>query len=482
MSLRLRLTLTYSLLLVLTLVAFGTVLYLLMGQNLNQELDRRLRIRAQQITSTIWPNTSSLTAFSLKAVRLDFSPLSELASQPLYVQVLDPAGEVLATSGNLSGYNLPVRPEDLEETYAGGEKVSDYQVGDGSVRVFNSLVRGADGRVVGILQVGQSRAGIEDTLETLRLRLFLLGVLAVVITGMAGWMIGHRGLQPLVTISARAKDFADKRNFSGRLNLKGPADEVTRLAMTIDNLLQTVEGTVESHRRFLADTSHELRNPILAVRTNLDLLGRVNSPAERAECISEAMAQIERVSNLVSELLLLARAEAGLVIDHRPTSMKGVLEAVTNEARHTAEQRRIALELQDDAWVSGDPERLHQVFSNLVDNAVRHTAGDGLIVMSLSKRGDYAQVDVRDNGSGIGPEHLPHVFERFYRVDGKHGEGTGLGLSIVKHLVELHGGSVVVESAVDTGTCFTVLLPLLEVRPAGQHADQAEERRSLAPV
>jgi signal transduction histidine kinase len=208
----------------------------------------------------------------------------------------------------------------------------------------------------------------------------------------------------------------------------------------------------------------------------------VNSPAERAECISEATAQIERVSNLVSELLLLARAEAGLVIDHRPTSLKGVLEAVTNEARHAAEQRRIALELQDDAWVSGDPERLHQVFSNLVDNAVRHTASDGLIVMSLSKRGDYAQVDVRDNGSGIGPEHLPHVFERFYRVDGKHGAGTGLGLSIVKHLVELHGGSVVVESAVDAGTCFTVLLPLLEVRPVGQHADQAEERRSLAPV
>jgi signal transduction histidine kinase len=235
-----------------------------------------------------------------------------------------------------------------------------------------------------------------------------------------------------------------------------------RLARTIDNLLQTVEETVSSHRQFLADTSHELRNPILALRTNLDLLDRVHSPAERSECIREATSQIERISNLVAELLVLARIEAGLVLEKQPIALSAVLLGVVSDAQRTAGHRQISFEMLDeDVIVGGDRERLHQVFSNLMENAVRHTADSGNIVVRMTAAGDSARVNVEDDGVGIAAEHLLHVFERFYRVDGMRGQGTGLGLAIVKHLVELHGGSVSVASTLGIGTCFTVVLPAM---------------------
>src|SRR5581483_7524196 len=154
-----------------------------------------------------------------------------------------------------------------------------------------------------------------------RILLFALGLGAVLIAGSVGWLVAHRGLRLLNAISKQATTIAAQRDFSRRLAVTGPTDEVVRLAQTIDHLLATVNDTLRAHRDFVADTSHELRNPLLALHTNLDLLDRVASPEAREECLIEAREQVERMSRLVSDLLLLAQVEAGQVIERKPVDL-----------------------------------------------------------------------------------------------------------------------------------------------------------------
>jgi signal transduction histidine kinase len=461
-SLRLSLTLTYTILLTLTLASFGLVLYFMMRQNVEQEMDRRLRIRAQQVSATIWPQSDSLTAGDLTAASLDLSPLADLAAQTLYVQVLDRSGEVLATSDNLEGLSLPVQDAELQKAISDGPTMDNLQLGGaGKVRMLSSPIRAADGQIVGVLQVGQSRTAADDTMEALRLRLLMLGLGAVVVAGASGWLVADRGLRPLSLMAGKAKDFADRRNFAGRLQITRRHDEVGKLASTIDRLLETVEGTLGLHRQFLADTSHELRNPLLAIRTNLELLGRMPLGESRDECVREATHQVERMSRLVADLLLLARAESGQIIERRAVPLRPLLERAVGEARKRAAGQTVELCIENDVSVLGDGERLHQIFTNLLDNALRYTPPPGRIELSLRRENGWARVDVDDTGTGIATEHLPKVFDRFYQVDQRNGAGSGLGLAIVKHLSEAHGGTAVVQSQPGAGSCFTVRLPIL---------------------
>jgi signal transduction histidine kinase len=252
---------------------------------------------------------------------------------------------------------------------------------------------------------------------------------------------------------------ARQRAFDRRLGLGPRHDEVGQIANTIDHLLLTVEETLHSHRQFVADTSHELRNPLLAIHTNLELLDRVNDPADRAECVREAREQVERMSRLVADLIVLARTDAGELVERRPVALRPLVERVACEARRHATGHRVCVERAADVVVQGDAHRLTQILTNLVDNATRHTPSGGTIRLGLNREDGWVCVYVSDSGEGIPPEHLPHLFNRFYQVD-RAGGGVGLGLSIVKHLAEAHGGRVEVESEPGRGSCFTVWLPV----------------------
>jgi signal transduction histidine kinase len=458
MSLRLRLTLTLSFLVALAFLCFGIVLYLMMLRNVESEMDRRLRIRSQQVTATIWPQLHSLTASEITGSRLDLSPLADLAARTLYVQVLDRNGRVLATSDTLKGTTLPVSPAELAHATLEGQTISDLNLGsEGNVRMLSSPIRAEDGQVVGVLQVGQSRSDIDHTMAALRMRLLALGVCGMLVAGLSGWIISHRTLRVLSVMSEKAKGFADHQNFGGRLNIQ-QRDEVGRLALTIDQLLETVEATLSSHRQFLGDTSHELRNPLLALRTNLELLNRLPA-SESQECLLEAQEQVERMSRLVADLLLLARAEAAQIIERRPVQLGSLLERVVTEGQKRSNGQVLELSVRNDCLVLGDDGRLRQIFDNLLENALRHTPPSGSIKLSLDRHDGWARVDVQDTGAGISSQDLPRIFERFYRAD-RRIEGSGLGLAIVKHLSEAHGGLVSVESTYGHGSRFTVRLPV----------------------
>lgn len=480
MSLRLRLTVTYSVLVALILTTFSIVLYGIMRGNLEAEADRRLVVRASQVELTIWPETRSLTSEDLTAAKLDLSPLEDLRAPSIYVEVSDRNGNPITASENLRGVVLPMDEAVVAGTLEGKQTLRDLVLeGDRPLRLLTLPIKVRD-RIVGVLTVGQSRQLFQDTMDSLRTLLVVLGGAALAVAGAIGWVVADRGLQPLAAIARQAALIAAGRDFSHRLDHQGPTDEVGRLARTVDDLLKTVEETLRQHRDFVADTSHELRNPLLAIRTNLELVARMPRREQRAECVKEALQQVERMSGLVNDLLTLARIEVGLVVERRPVSLANVMEQAVHDAMVRSNNRPVSITQADDVFVLGDDGRLAQVIGNLLDNALRHSAADRAVTVGLARVVGGAQLTVEDMGDGIAGEHMARIFDRFYRVDppGTTKNGTGLGLAIVKHLVEAHGGRVTAKSEVGKGSRFVVWLPTGSGLPAPWHEPHPQKMRA----
>ncbi|MHB1132616.1 MAG: sensor histidine kinase [Chloroflexota bacterium] len=263
----------------------------------------------------------------------------------------------------------------------------------------------------------------------------------------------------LIAIAEQAATIAAGRDFARRVGQAERRDDVGHLARTLNYLLETVETTFASHHTFLADTSHELRNPLLALRLNLDVLQRVADGPERDECLAAAVVQTERMARLVADLLTLARLDAGIIVESKPVALRPLLEATLHEAQSRYREHRFRFSGEGGAIVLGDEGRLRQVLDNLLDNAARHTPAGGEVTVSVETGGQQAVVVVADNGEGIPPEHLPHVFERFYCANRADGAGVGLGLAIAKHLCQAHGGDISAESTPGKGSRFVVTLP-----------------------
>ena len=469
MSLRLRLTLAYGVLVALILALFGTILYSTLRRDLEQEIDKRLRVRASQVELTIFPSSATATTPPIISSNLDLSPLDELNAPSLYVQVLDPQGTVVATSSNLSGTPLPTTGLGVASGSAGEERLETVRLGrDQSIRLLSQPIR-SQGKVVGILQVGQSRQPLQRTLDDLRTLLLLLSGLALLVCGGVGWLVAQHGLRPIRAMARRAAEITARRDFGERLGLAHDRTEVGQLARTIDALLATVNDLLRQHREFVADTSHELRNPLLAIQTNLELLPRVHTRAEQRECIAEAQEQIGRMSRLVEELLLLARAETAQVIDRQPVPLAPLVRRAVETSRQQAHGQQVMIGPLDEVTVLGDAGRLAQILANLLGNALEHTPAGGSVNVALHRDTEGARIVVEDTGEGIPAVDLPHIFDRFYQA--RHAgrrprQGSGLGLAIVDYLTRAHGGHVRAASTPGAGSCFTVWLPVCADEPA----------------
>src|SRR5262249_14559805 len=248
------------------------------------------------------------------------------------------------------------------------------------------------------------------------------------------------------------------------------SDEIGVLASTFNHLLTRLRGTVQRQREVLADTSHELRNPLMVIGANLDLLDLDLPPEERAACLREAREEVARMRRLVADLLFLTEVDARQAIVHARVDLAGVARSVVRRSRPLPDGLEMRLVLADPAVVLGDRDRLRQLLTNLVENAIRYTPPPGQIQVAVRRRGDRAELVVSDSGIGIAPEHQERVFERFYRVDAARTRslgGTGLGLAIVRQIAEAHGGRVRLESELGRGSTFVVEFPLAPpVEPA----------------
>lgn len=312
------------------------------------------------------------------------------------------------------------------------------------------------------LVVYQNERTYADVADTVRRTLLVTGILGLLVAIIAGWWIARAALRPIGRISRTVRSIGESKDLSRRLNFVGPDDEVGRLAETFDGMMERLERVFDTQKRFIADASHELRTPLTAIRGNADLM-RIAPPEERDLCLASIRKESERMTRLVSDLLLLAEAD---VAEH-PVHLERVdLDELLVDVYHSvlvvAQGRvHVALEPTESLCVEGDPDRLKQLLLNLSDNAVKFTPEGGTVSLSLRRRGNQACVAVSDSGIGIAREDQDAIFDRFYRVEeARSRRGSGLGLAISAWIARAHGGSIEVQSEPGKGSTFTVVLPL----------------------
>lgn len=339
------------------------------------------------------------------------------------------------------------------------------------VRVF-SMPLERHGKIDGVIQVAHPLAELRQLFHGLGRTLLALVPLALLAAGIGGAFLTDRALRPVRQI-IRAAEEVGATELSRRLPVAGD-DEFAELASTFNSMLGRLEAAFSSlqlaydqQRRFTGDASHELRTPLTTIKANTSLALRgQRSPVDYREALAAVDQAADLMTRMVQDLLLLARSDSGQMdLDPRPTCIAAVLESALALATPGAEAAVARLDLPAALWVLGDGHSLTRLFMNLLENALRHTPVEGSIVAAARAEGGEVVVQVRDTGEGIPPEHLPHVAERFYRVDAArsrvHG-GTGLGLSICRSIVEAHAGRLIVESQLGRGTTVTVALPACE--------------------
>lgn len=460
MPIRLRVTLLSTWLLAVALAIFGLIFYLVLVDSLRAEIDRRLESRARAIVDLIaLANPGGLPPL----IDLQSGPVDELRAPGVFAQILDPRGEVITTSSNLQGVTLPVEPSRVQPALAGQRALLTVPIREGvELRVlYEPLV--ARGTVVGVLQLAESLAPLEVTATRVQRYLLAGGGLTLGLATVVSWIVVGRALIPIATVTRTARQIRATGDVGRRIETGTTRDEVGLLAETINEMLAGIERTLIVQRDFLADSSHELRSPLTVIRGNLDLIRRAPDEESRDECVREAETEAARMARIVDDLLLLARQDAALTFNRQPVDVGQLVAEVERRARVVARGVDLRLGRADATIVEGDAERLRQAVQNLVDNALRHTAPGGSVAISAVAEGGRVAIAVEDTGVGIAAEHLPRLFDRFYRVDkprSRAGGGTGLGLAIVKYVAEAHGGAVAVQSEPGVGSRFTIVLPV----------------------
>lgn len=467
MSIRLRLTLWYVFLLAVILIAFSGVLFAILSFSLFNEVDRRLEIRASEVNSSLSTALQVQTEpriFIARGGRLTLPTADAFATPGIFVQVSLLDGVALTRSENLGAQTLVLPPQMMERvarSQAGFVNLTKDRI---PLRVYVTPLT-VRNQVLAAILVAESLQSVNDTLRRLGF-LLVAGIGgALLLAAVVGAILATVALAPMDRITQTAQSIARSNDLSRRIDDKPTQDEVGRLAATFNEMLGRIEELFRAQQRFVADVSHELRSPLTAIRGNLDLLRRGagdDAPA-RQTSLAVIDSEASRMQRLVQDLLLLAQADAGVQIQKQVVELDTLLLDVYRQARWTASGVKVSLGGEDQAQVLGDADRLKQLFLNLTDNAIKYTPSGGEVTLSFTREGAWVRVQVRDTGIGIPAKDLPHIFDRFYRVDkarGREQGGTGLGLSISKWIVDQHGGRIEAQSQVGKGTTFTVRLPL----------------------
>lgn len=460
MSLRARLALALALVLAAGLALAGTLLTAALESALVGEVDDDLAARAAAVAEDVRAiGASGLNDARLAALPLEPEP-TPFVDPSLYIQILGPDGRVLRSSSNLAGGRLPGSDRAVADAAAGQSRVETLAVPRGDrLRVLTVPI--VDGRPIAVVRVGESLHQVDAVLRRLLGLLAAVGTAVLVGAVAATWLLVARALDPLEQIATTAERIAT----TGDVNVDVPKPrgrgEVARLSRSFGRMVERLRRLLELQGQLLADTSHELRNPLTVIRTNLGLLKRDLDPHTRREVADETEAEAERMSRLVADLLFLAREETALHGELQPVRLDELAHAGVERFRQRAPEHRLAVSAEP-LVVRGDPDRLRQLLDNLLDNAIRYTPSGGRVAVTARRSGSDAELIVEDTGVGIAAEHLPRIFDRFYRIDPARGRatgGTGLGLAIVKRIAWAHGGRVAADSDIGRGTRFVVTLP-----------------------
>jgi len=447
-TIKFRLTVWYLVAIMVLLSAFSSMAYFMLSRNLYQNLDDSLKTSVAELQRSIDIEQDHI-AFSISVNEL--------------LLVYDANGTLVQRLGPNIGFT---DIDGLVKRALFGQSAFQTAVaGDGQqVRLYAAPFT-PDSSTRLALIVGRPPAEIQSILHTFRSILGFSALSIIALAGIGGLFLANRALRPVDRMAATAQEIGES-DLSQRVDVQSE-NEMGRLATTLNGMIARLEAAFSRQRQFTADASHELRTPLAVIQAESTLaLEKDRTPAEYRKSLELVSQEVTYMSAVIGKLLLLARGDSGKEpLNFQEVSIKELLTELSSDVEVLARDKGLKFKLGplEDITVKGDRVKLRQLFLNLLENAIRYTASGGSIISAAVKRKDTAVVSVSDTGIGIPPEHLPRIFERFYRVDKARSRaegGTGLGLAIVRYIVKAHSGKIEVESQPGRGSTFRVILPL----------------------
>ncbi len=475
MPIRTRLTFMYTALLAFAMLVFSLATLSVLKWTLRHQVDDTLIKSAEDIRlAAVLGAAPSMSGDPLISEIL-MAQINSLSAPGLFAQIWLHDSKTLQpypyeTSWSMLGMGGYTGPLDAEGLNGESETRRDVVINGYHLRVITEPLE-INGQVVGHIQVASSLRTVDAAMDRLLKIMLIFGAATMLAALFLGDNLTIRALRPIDTIAQTARQITAADDLSRRIPYESQ-DELGQLTKTFNQTLERLERLFNAQRRFVADVSHEMRTPLTTIRGNLSLMRRIGYDEEAVGAID---GEAQRMTRLVEDLLLLVKADAGrLSLEKEVVELDTLVLEVYNQA-HILSEDKVAVHLGqlEQARVMGDSDRLKQLLLNLVSNALKYTPEGGSVTMSLTLDDAWVRVDVADTGIGIPPEDLPHIFDRFYRVDKARSRamgGTGLGLSIAHWIAEAHGGQLSVVSEVGKGSTFTVTLPLVPetVAPASK--------------
>ena len=473
LPLKIRLTAFYVVLFSFLLLVLATASYLGMRHFLISGMVENLETRAKTALSQ-WPTSPNAPPIppapppgppEAAGVSRDPEGLATaLASGDSTVVLMDDRGSVIAAAGRDAA---TVSPEKtcLSRARASGREATCVASFGGRRYLVLEIPLGhiPGGNGPGVVQISAPLQPVDRILALQQMLLGVgIGVLLLLGTAVGLW-ITSSALKPLGDMVDTCNRIAEG-DFGQRVNLPQRNDEIGKLATAFDHMADRIEEMFEAQKRFVASAAHELRTPLSAIHGSLEVLlrGALDDPPTAHRLTLSMYREVTRLFRLCDQLLDLSRAQESEPIHKQSLDISRFFEEFMAQAKFLARERNLTLTAGPPMVLHADPDALKRVLFNLVDNAVQHTSDGGNIVVGWESAGNGVQIFVEDDGEGILPEDLPHLFEPFYRGDRSRSRwrgGTGLGLAISKALVEAHGGKITVSSTPGRGTKFLVWIP-----------------------
>jgi heavy metal sensor kinase len=457
-TLRFRFALWVAGLLIAVLVAYSVFMYVSQSRGLLALVDESLRLTA----------TQTIAAINIENGRMDLSAgipaefADAVRERGLTIRILGLTGNTLQSFGPYQ--NAPLDQKIISAALREHPMYATFLAlpPGQSVRIYAAPISD-NSQVIGVVQVGQALTSTQEALDNL-LKTLLIGLPLLVLVGaLGGYFLAARALAPIDQMTRTARRISAE-NLSARLNLPATDDEVGRLASTFDIMLVRLDNSFRRERQFVSDASHELRTPLAALQTILNVMRTQRRTIDDYEqALDDLSEEAGRLQALVENLLQLARSDTPGSAPRELVSLSNLLSDVAESLRPLAESKGLTLacSVPEGLVLVSELDSLIRLFVNLLDNAIKFTERGCVTLRAQQSQTGMVQITVADTGIGIAKQHLPHIFDRFYRVDpSRTTPGSGLGLAIAAQIAQTHGGTIAVNSTPGTGTAFVVQLPV----------------------
>jgi signal transduction histidine kinase len=450
-TLGLRLSVWYAAVFIIGIIALAGLTYALLAQSLAQR-DHDI------IFATLREYATRYELGGLPALQRSVELEERTGDQErLYVRLLGRGAEVVLTRSPQGWGGFA--QEDLGDAQSGNAD----DAHDGRAVLEVASARLYDGT---ILQVGKTNEIRLALLRKFQLIVGLVSVIALVVGVTGGLVLTQSTVQPIYDLIEVVQGIIRTGQTDTRVpDRSARGDAVDELSALFNTMLDRINRLITAMGQSLDNVSHDLRTPIARLRSRAESALQSGTPEEQKEALESCLEESERILAMLNTLMDISEAETGVVqLQREPVALRPLLQEVVELYEDVADVKKVQVTLEpgDDVVVSAAPDRLRQVFANLVDNAIKYTPEGGQVTLHTSREEDAAVVAVSDNGPGIAADHLPRIWERLYRADAsRSSRGLGLGLSLVKAYVHAHGGTVEARSEPGQGSVFTVRLPIL---------------------